>query len=82
MSVHGYLEMAKKAGGVLHLVNDDGWRMALQEALWLLLGLLSFCGQIEGYEFVIREQVPECRGLAGLPCAGENDDRARLGRAL
>src|ERR1700737_4886205 len=65
--------MPKQARGILNLVDDDGRRITLKETLRLLLGLLGFGGKIERHECVIWKQVPEGRGLAGLPGSGQHD---------
>ncbi|MDR3715171.1 MAG: hypothetical protein P4L51_20345, partial [Puia sp.] len=39
-------EVSKEAGGILHLVNDDGRRIPLEETFRLLLGLLGFGGKV------------------------------------
>jgi hypothetical protein len=82
MGIHGHLQVAKDAGRILNLINDYGGRIALKETLRFLLGLLGFGGEIEGHERVIRKQVPESRGLAGLPGTGQDDHRPRLRRAF
>jgi hypothetical protein len=66
----------------LNVINDDGWRIALKEALRFLLGLFGFGGEIEGHKRIIRKQVSEGRGLAGLPGAGQDDHWPRLCRAF
>jgi hypothetical protein len=45
--IDGHLEVAKEAGCVLNLINDDGGPIPLKEALRLLFGLLGFGGKIE-----------------------------------
>jgi len=42
MRIHGYLEVAKEAGSILNLINDDRGKIALKEALRLLLRLFGF----------------------------------------
>jgi len=68
----------KKARGVLHLVNDNGRRMALKETFWLLFGLFGFGGEIERHKRVTREEVEEGGGLACLSGSGQNDRWPRL----
>ena len=57
-----------------------GGRNALKEAPRLLFRLLGFGRKIKGDECVIRKQVPEGRGLAGLSGSGQDDHRSRLRR--
>ena len=47
MRIHGYLEVAKEAGSILNLINDDRGRIALKEALRLFLSLFGFGREIE-----------------------------------
>src|ERR1700679_541058 len=76
------LEMPEKTGRILHLIDDDGWRIALQKSTRLFLGLLGFRGKIEGDEGMLREQAPEGRSFAGLPGSGEHDDGPGSGGTL
>jgi hypothetical protein len=55
VGIHGHLEVAKEAGSILNFINDDGWRIALKEALRFLLGLFGFGGEIEGHKRIIRK---------------------------
>jgi hypothetical protein len=45
MGIHGHLEVAKKARRVMNFVNDDGRRMALQEAFRLLSACSASVGR-------------------------------------
>ena len=65
MGIDGHLEVAKEAGRILNLINDDGGTECAK-APRLLFRLLGFGRKIKGDECVIRKQVPEGRGLAGL----------------
>jgi hypothetical protein len=82
VGIDGNLEMPKELRGILDFVDNDRGRVTLEKSLWFLLGLLGFGREIKGDEGVIRKQVPEGAGLAGLPSAGQNDHRARFRRTL
>ena len=82
MGIHGHLEVPKQAGRVWHLVDNDRRRMALQEALRLLFGLLGFGREVEGDKRIIRKEMQKGGGLAGLPGPGQHDHWPRPRRVF
>ena len=56
VAIDGRLQVAEEARRVLHLVDDDGWRISRKKGSGVALGLLRLAREIQRDERVVREQ--------------------------
>ena len=78
LPVHRRLEGGEEAGGVLHLVEDDGAGQSRQKALGVAAGRGEDADVVQGEVGggALRGQGLDEGGLAGLACAVDQDDGA------
>jgi hypothetical protein len=70
VGVDGHLQMPEQARCILDLIYEHGRLMTLEKGARLLLRLLSFGGEIEGYKCMFRKQAQKGGGFAGLSGSG------------